>query len=51
MLYVACVEEMVECNIYGSEKIVIPTISDVIALPFFDRIFIFLNTCYFMGVH
>ena len=26
-------------------------ISDVVALPIFDRVFIFLNTVYFMGVH
>lgn len=29
----------------------IPMISDVVALPFFDRVFILLNTIYFMGVH
>jgi hypothetical protein len=26
-------------------------ISDVVALPIFDRVFILLNTIYFMGVH
>ena len=26
-------------------------ISDVVALPIFDRIFVLLNTMYFMGVH
>ncbi len=51
MLYVACANNMTECNISDSGRIVIPTISDVIALPFFDRIFILLNTIYFMGVH
>jgi hypothetical protein len=49
MLYTACSNELLECSIFG-EMIVIPTISDVIALPIFDRIFILLNTIYFMGV-
>lgn len=51
MLYVACANDLVECNVSSSGRIVIPTISDVIAIPFFDRIFILLNTIYFMGVH
>jgi hypothetical protein len=50
MLYAACSNEMLECSFHG-DKIIIPTISDVIALPVFDRIFILLNTIYFMGVH
>ena len=50
MLYTACSNEMLQCSFTG-EKIIIPTISDVIALPVFDRVFILLNTIYFMGVH
>ena len=48
MLYLACSNEDLECSI---AELKLPMISDVVALPVFDRIFILLTTVYFMGVH
>jgi Frag1/DRAM/Sfk1 family len=50
MLYGACTEGKLECS-FEIGNLKIPMISDVVALPFYDRIFILLNTIYFMGVH
>jgi hypothetical protein len=50
MLYQACSEEQLQCN-FELDNLNIPMISDVVALPIFDRVFILLNTIYFMGVH
>ena len=46
MLYIACSTEQVECH---SQKF--PMISDIIALPYYDRIFILQNTIYFIGLN
>lgn len=46
MLYVSCSFEFNECSWTA-----IPMISDVIRDPMFDRIFILLNTSYFIGIH
>lgn len=46
MLYISCTNELVECSLD-----LLPMISDVICLPYFDRIFCIL-TCFFtMAVH
>mmetsp|Transcript_9723 Transcript_9723/g.7330 ORF Transcript_9723/g.7330 Transcript_9723/m.7330 type:complete len:91 (+) Transcript_9723:199-471(+) len=45
MLYKACSEDMVECT-YP----VLPMISDVICLPFYDRIFCILTTFFMFTV-
>ena len=50
MLYLACSEEKLQCS-FKLGNLIIPMISDVVALPVFDRVFILLNTIYFMGVH
>ncbi|TNV78088.1 hypothetical protein FGO68_gene8694 [Halteria grandinella] len=46
MLYVSCSYGFNECSWTA-----IPMISDVIRDPMFDRIFILLNTSYFIGIH
>ena len=50
MLAVSCQNKMLVC-VVTPERIKIPTISDIIALPIFDRIFTYLNTLYFIGIH
>ena len=46
MLYTVCSNQTLQCD---SQKI--PLISDVIALPIMDRIFLLLNTVYFVCIH
>lgn len=46
MLYVSCSQGYNQCS---WEKI--PMISDVIADSVFDRVFIIMNTAYFVGIH
>ncbi len=45
MLYASCSLGLNKCY----ERI--PMISDVIRDPMFDRVFLFMNTGYFLGVH
>ena len=50
MLYRVCSEGQLRCSLtYGD--LALPMISDILALPMYDRVFILLNTVYFMGVH
>jgi hypothetical protein len=46
MLAVSCQYDFNKCTWES-----IPMISDVIADPVFDRVFILLNTAYFVGIH
>lgn len=46
MLYVSCKYEFNQCSLTK-----IPMISDVIADQMFDRVFLLLNTAYFVGIH
>ena len=46
MLYIACKNDMVECTWTGWT----PMVSDVICLPFYDRIWCILTTFYALAV-